>query len=169
MSKRGFTIMELIITVSLLAIFMGAVYETVLIGLRAVNAADEREDVRSQLTTALDLLTREAGIASNVDVAEDQRLQFDADLDGNGTTESDINYQVSGGDLQRVYNGATVTLARDLTSLDFDYTDPTGSALTAPVTGATLDILRLVQVTATATKDNETLSLANAAFLRNND
>ena len=125
--------------------------------------------LRQQLAGALDALTREASLANNVDNAEDQRFQFDADLDGNGTTENNVNYQVSGGDLQRVYNGATVTLVRDLTSLDFDYVDTTDANLAVPVSPQpTRDTIRVVQITATATKDQETISLASAAYLRNN-
>lgn len=168
-TERALSLLELLITVSLLSIFVGSVYESVVVGLRTANAADKREDIRQQLAGALEALTREASLASNVDNAEDQRLQFDADLDGNGTTENNVNYQVSSGDLQRVYSGTTVTLVRDLTSLDFNYADSTGADLTTPVgSQPTRDTIRVVQITATATKDNETISLASAAYLRNN-
>ena len=168
-SERGLTLLELIVVVVLLSIFIGAVYDVVIIGLRTAHASDEREEIRQELSNALDLLTREASLASNLDNAEDQRLQFDADLDGNGTTENNINYQVSSGDLQRVYNGVTVTLVKDLSALDFNYTDSGGANMTTPVTTQALrDTIRVVQVTITATKDNETISLASAAYLRNN-
>lgn len=153
---------------SLLGLFIGAVYESVIVALRVVNAADEREDVRQQLANALDRLTREASLASTVVAAQDQRFQFDADLDGNGVNENNINYEVQSGDLQRAYGGTTVTLVKDLTTLDFDYTDLNGANMTTPVPGANLDNTRVVQVTITATRDNEAISLATAAFLRNN-
>ena len=160
--------MELMVVVVLLGIFFGAVYETVIIGLRTANAADEREAIRQQLANAMDLLTREAALASNVDVAADQQFQFDADLNGDGTTENDVNYAVSGGDLQRTANGVTLTLVRDLTALDFDYTDSGGSALSTPVgSQPTRDTIRVMQVSTTATNDDETLSLPGAAYLRN--
>lgn len=168
-SERGFSLLELLITISLLGIFMAAVYESVISGLRMANASDEREAIRQQLAHALDLLTREAAIASRVDNAEDQRFQFDADLDGNGTTENNVNYNVSSGDLQRTYNGITVTLIRDLSSLDFDFVDSGGSTLSTPVGNQPLrDTIRVVQITVTATNDNETISLTSAAYLRNN-
>lgn len=168
-ANGGLTLIELLIVVTLLSIFFGSIYEVVIAGLRVANASDEREGIRQQLVTALDRLTREVGLASNVDVAEDQRVQFDADLDGNGTVESDVTYQVQGGDLQRVYNGVTVTLVRDLTSLDFDYVDLNQGALTPPLSGCSLDTLRVIQMAMTATNDQETLSVAAGAFLRNND
>lgn len=154
---------------SLVGLFLAAVQEAMTVGLRVANAADERETIRLQLANALERLTREASLASNVDNAEDQRLQFDADLDGNGSTENDINYQVQSGDLQRIYNGTTVTLVGDLTSLDFNYTDLNAAAMSTPVgSQPSRDTIRVVEVTATATKDNETISTTSAVFLRNN-
>ena len=167
-AKRGFSFIELILVISLLGIFLGTVYESVIVGLRAANAADERADIRQQLTNALDLLIREVSLASRVDNAEDERLQFDADLDGDGTTENDINYQVSSGALQRVYNGTTVTLIR-VASVDLNYVDSSGANLTTPVSSqATRDTIRVAEMTMTATNDQETLSLADAVYLRNN-
>ncbi len=159
---------EVMLVTVLMAVFFGAVYESVIVGLRAANAADEREDIRQQLTNALELLAREAAVASNVDTAEDQRFQMDGDIDGDGDNENNINYAVASGDLRRTYSGTAVTLVRDLTSLDFDYVDLNGAAMTAPVTGGSRDDIRVVQITMTATRDNETISLASAAYLRNN-
>ena len=154
----------------LIAIFFGGVYETVLVGLRSVGSSDSRESVRLQLARTLDFLTREASVASNVDNAEDQRLQFDADVDGDGITENNINYQVVSGDLQRTYNGTTVTLMGDLAALDFNYTDSAGASLSTPVgSQPTRDTIRVVHMTITATgANNETLSVTTAAYLRNN-
>ncbi len=152
-----------------MTVFLAVVYDTAIVGLRVAHASDERENVRQQLAHALDLMTREISMASNVDAAQDQQLQLDADVNGDGTTENDILYQVQNSQLQRTYNGSTVTLVRDLASLDFNYADLNGADLATPVTGCALDRLRVMQVTMAATKDAETLSVASAAFLRNND
>ena len=168
-SCHGFTLIELCIVITLLALFGGAVYESVIVGLRTANASDERENIRQQLANALDMLTREASLADVVDVAADQQFQFDADLDGDGTVENNINYQVSSGTFQRVYNGATLTLVRNLASLDFNYVDSAGSNMATTVPDqATRNTIRVMQVTTSATNDAETVSLANAAYLRNN-
>ena len=168
-SERGLTLLELLLVMTLLAAFMGAVYESVIVGLRVAHASDERENVRQQLASALELLTREASIANNVDTANDQDFQFDADLDGNGTTENNIHYQVSSGDLTRTYNGTTVTLVRDLASLDFDFVDSGGSTLSTPVgSQPTRDTIRVLQITITGTNDTESMALTSAAYLRNN-
>ncbi|MBI3324670.1 MAG: hypothetical protein HYZ92_05260 [Candidatus Omnitrophica bacterium] len=162
------TILELLLATALMSLFVSTVYETVIIGLRQVGTGDDRETIRGQLTQALDLMTREASLASNVDNAEDQRLQFDADLDGNGTTENNINYQVVSGALQRQYNGTSVTLITNATSFDFDFTDLNGANMTTPVAGGSLHDIRVAKITATATKNNDSLSVAGSVFFRNN-
>ena len=169
-AQRGLSLIELMVVITLLGAFFGMVYESVIVGLRSVRSAGSQEDVRLQLARTLDFLTREVSVAGNVDNAEDQRLQFDADVDGNGTTENDINYQVVSGDLQRTYNGTTVTLIGDLQTLDFNYTDATGANLSTPVgSQPTRDTIRVVHMTVTAAGANgATLSVMTAAYLRNN-
>ena len=167
-SEQGFSLLELFIAMSLIGLFLGAVQESVVVGLRATNAADEREDIRLQLANALDRLTREASLASNVTQANDQAFKFDADLDGDGTTETSITYAVVNGDLVRTHGGTAVTLIRDLATLDFDYQDLNGATMATPVTPQTeRDMIRLAQVVLTGTKDTETLSVAEAVYLRN--
>ena len=167
-ARRGFTLLELLLVLVLFSLVAAPAYDTVIAGLRLAGSSDAREEIRLQLSRALDQLTREAATANNVDNAEDQRFQFDGDVDGDGSDENNINYQVSSGDLQRVYSGDTVTLVGDLTSLDFNYVDLNGASMSTPVAGGSRANIRVVQVTVTATQDNETISLTAAANLRNN-
>ena len=148
---------------SLLGIFFGGVYETVITGLRTVNMADSREGLRQQMAHAFDLLTREASLANNVDTSTSSQVQFDADLNGDGTTENDILYQVSGTSLQRVYSsGPTLTLVTGLTTLTpFTYLDSSGNATNTAAN------VRVIEVALTGTRNAETVSLAGAACRRN--
>ena len=152
------------VAVSLLAIFFGGVYETAILGLRSANAADEREDIRGQAMNALERFTREASLAKTVRQATSQLFEFDADLNGDGTAETNIIYQVQNGDLVRTYGGTTISLVRDFGSATFGYLKQDRAAWVSGTDA--LSTIRVVQVTVTATKDAETLSLTNAAYLR---
>jgi prepilin-type N-terminal cleavage/methylation domain-containing protein len=167
-NANGFSLFEMMLVVSLLGIFFGAVYETAIVALRAVHAADGREDLRQQLAHALELLTREAALASNVDQAQDQRFQIDADIDGDGGNETNINYRLQSGALERVHSGDTSYLVRGVTSLDFDYVDENNAAMSTPVGSSDRDDIRVMQVTITAVSGAESISLTSAAYLRNN-
>ena len=160
-NRRGFSLLELLLVVSLISIFVGAMQESVVVGLRAVNAADERELIRQQAASALDRIIREINLADDVDVAQSARFRFDIPSTNN------INYVYSSGTLSRDTGGSAQVVLNNITSWDFNYYDTTGAALSEPVAGASEDTIRVVQMTVTVTRDAETLTLTNAAYLRN--
>ena len=166
-SNHGFTLIELMLVMTLLAGFMVVVYQTVIVGLRSADAANERENVRMQLTRALDLLTREASVAYNVDRSDADRFQFDARLvdansDGSAENRTNINYRISSGDFQRVQGGDTVTLVPDCTSATpFTYLDASNVATTTEAN------VRVMQISLSATRDGETITLATSVRPRN--
>ena len=161
-ASQGFSLLELFIVVSLLGIFIGAVYESVIVGLRSVNAADDREQLRSQVASSLERFLREAALASDVDGADDDEFQFDT------PTLSNVQYLYSSGTLTRdAASELQTTILQGITSFDFEYFDTAGTQLSTPVTGSAEDTIRVVQVTVTVTRDTETVSVASAAFLRN--
>ena len=162
---RGFSLIELFIVVSLLGLFMGAVQETLITGLRAVNAAHRREAIRQPLASALERFARDAGVASNVDAAETGRFQFDTPSVNN----VEYDYDSGAGTLTRDdASSSAIILLRNLTAFDFDYVDCQGTLYTGTVSGSsTEDSLRVVQVVATVTQNQETLAVARAVFLRN--
>ena len=159
--RRGLSLIELLIVISLLSIFIAAVYESVIIGLRVVNASSSREMLRQQLTAALDRLTRDISVANNVDAAQSGRFQFDT------PDVNNVNYVYSSSSLSRDDAASSqVTILNNISSFDFNYFDSTGAQLSEPVAGAAEDTIRVVQILITVTKNNETLTLASAAYLR---
>ncbi len=160
-ANRGFTVLELMIVISLMGLFFAAVQESVIVGLRAVNAADDRETIRQQVTSALDRLTREAVLASNVDQADSGQFQFDMP----GT--SNVNYAYNSSTLTRTSAGTAQTILQHITSFTLSYIDSSGNTLATPVAAGARNTIRVVQLAVTVNPDTETLSLASAAYLRN--
>ena len=160
----GFSLVELMIVLSLCGLFMSAVYEAVITGLRAVSAADRREAIRQQLTSALERMIRDAGAADGVDVADTDEFQFDT------PSVNDVEYLYdSGGDtLSRDDAGSSQrVILRNLTAFDFSYVDGNGAQLSEPVAGSAEDTIRVVQVSATVTQGSEAITIEDAVFLRN--
>lgn len=152
------------LVLALAGAFLVGVSQAVVWGLQVVQAWHQREELRGQLTAALDRFTRDAWAANDVDEATDDRFQFDTpsaqnnDYDYDGTTDL----------LQHDSNVTSpMTLLRYATSWDFDYYDSAGAQLSTPVAGAAEDTIRVIQVTVTVSRNNETLSMAAAAYLRN--
>jgi len=146
------------IVVSLLGLFIAAVYETVITGLRTVNAADDRAYLQQRLSQTLELFAREASVANNVDEARTDEFNFDTP-----STDLDYEYDSSAGTLSR--EGDVILV--HLTAFDFDYVNCLGATHTGTVSGSAEDTLRVVQVTATMARDTETFSMTSSTFLRN--
>jgi len=151
----------MIVTV-LLGLFMSSVFDTVLTGLRLTGTANDRERIRQEMSAVVDRMTREIAVADNVDNASNTRFQFDT------VGLNNINYQYSSGSLTRSdANTSSTTILRSITAFDFDYWDDNNTQImTDPVPGNQEDNIRVVQVTITVTRNNETMTLASAAFLR---
>ena len=164
-TNAGFSLLELLIAISLMGLFLGTMQESLMTGLRAVASADDREQIRQQLAGALERFARDASHASNVDRAQTDEVQFDTPSVNN----VDYDYDSSAGTLTRDdANSSSMTILRNLTAFDFDYVDCQGTLYTGTVSGSsTEDSLRVVQVVATVTRDQETISVAQAVFLRN--
>ena len=163
-AQRGMSLIEVTVATVLVSMFFGGVYESVIVALRTVSASTNREAVRQPLAGALDRFLRDASTADNVDIAQTGRFQFDT------PSVNNVNY---------TYDSAAATLTRtdaassaqiilrNITSLDFNYFDTSGTQLSEPVSGALEDTIRIVQVIATVAQGNETVTLADAIFLRN--
>ncbi len=156
-SNRGLSLLEVFLTLAFFSVVLAVIHEAVIVGLRVSYASDQREELRQQLATALDTLIRDAAVADNVDNADSSRFQFDTPATNN------VNYQYSSGTLSR----SNVIILRNLTAFDFDFFDSSGTQLAEPVPGASESTVRLVEATATATKGTETVSVAEAVYLRN--
>lgn len=152
------------LVLALSAAFLVVVSQSVVWGLQVVRAWHQREELRGQLAAVLERFTREAAMADDVDRAQDDRFQFDTpdtdniDYDYDGS--SDI-LELDSGDMSQM------TVLRYATSWDFEYFDEDGDELSTPVDDDDEDDIRLVQVTATVSRNHETLSMAGAVYLRN--
>ncbi len=181
MPQAGFALMEMMIVISLSGLFIFAVYETVITGLRVANAADEREEVRQQMANVLERFTRDVSQCRNLDQGDDGQFQCDVDTDGSDSssgTERNHNYSFAGSTLTFDYSGSSgaQTILRNLTSFDFNY-QKSGSTTEFATCDATSscggagtccrDDARAVIVTATATKDAETVSMTTSVYLQN--
>lgn len=159
--RAGLTILEMLIVASLFGLFMTAMFDTVLTGLRVTHTAGDRERIRQELVAVLDRMTREIAAAENVDDADDNRFQFDT------VDVSNVEYDYASGALTHDDGDSSSRIVlRNITAFDFDYWDNTNTQLSTPVPGASEDTIRMVQVSITVTRNNETVTLAQAAFLR---
>jgi len=154
------------IVLVLSSLFLGAVYETFIHGLRVVDAADERAEVDTELAWALDRVTRELAQAITFTTADSSRVVFSVDLNDDGTRET-VEVVLSSGRLVRNESGREVVVVRNAQAVSFSYLDLDGNALSTPVASGSLDDIRVIRLSVTGDVEDETVTIASSAFVRN--
>jgi prepilin-type N-terminal cleavage/methylation domain-containing protein len=105
--SAGFSLLELMLTVAILPIVLGAAYQVFITLSGNYSTISAQSEATSEAQRALDILVREIRQAQEIQVgegafetAESSRAAFYADLDHDGTPER-ITYYVDGTDLYR--------------------------------------------------------------------
>ena len=96
MAKRGFTLLEMIVSSMLLSIVLSAATALMFITARTAPADEDPGIVAAETLRALDMLASELGFAHTITAAEAHRVEFiirDRDAD---SADDIISYQWSG-------------------------------------------------------------------------
>jgi len=170
--KKGFTLIELIITVALFAILVTAASWVFLVGSRAWESGRNRAGMRQDAALAMERMVREIGLASEITRARADEIDFEADMDQDELVE-EITFDVSNdNNLERTVNVAgpdtAVIMARDVQSFTLGYyLEGDNGDLQSSVTGPTMDEIRVVVITLTLSNGDETVTLSASAYARN--
>ncbi len=172
-TTSGFTLIELIIAMSLGLIILGSLYGVFTMQNRTASVQEQIADMQLNARAGLEILLRDIrmagynpskttpwtnGTAPAITAATANSLSIVADLNGNGSTTTDTSnleetitydlYQHDGvSRLGRNSNGTRQTVVEHIESLAFVYYDRDGSPLSIP---PTLSSVRKIQVTITA-------------------
>jgi type II secretory pathway pseudopilin PulG len=172
LSLTGFTLIELIIIIALFSILAAAIFWTFVAGLRAWGSGRDRAYIRQDANLAIERMVRELSEASEINTAGSDEIEFDADLDGDGSVET-IRFDVSNDDnLERteVITGPDiiVTLARNVQTFTLGYyLDGDNDTLLSSVTGPSRDDVRVIVISLTLNEGGETLTLSSSVYTRN--
>jgi prepilin-type N-terminal cleavage/methylation domain-containing protein len=169
--KKGFSLIEILIVISLFTVIVGFALWAFVMGLRAWNSGQNRAEIRLDATYALERMVREISQASNIGIAQDDTVKFSADVNNNGVNET-ITYKVVDNNLIRsipdlLLEDIILVVARSADSLQLVYYDLDNNLLTPPIIGAQQDTIRLIQITLNMNKADETLTLSSSAYARN--
>lgn len=126
MARRGFTLLEMIVSSMLLSIVLSAATALMFITARTAPADEDPGIVAAETLRALDMLASELGFAHTITAAEAHRVEFiirDRDAEG---VDDIISYQwsgVAGEPLTRtVGNRGAQPVIRSVASLELTYT-----------------------------------------------
>ena len=125
-NDRGFTLVELLVMLAVLAVILAAVLALQQQGQATLMIQAAKIEAQQNSRVALDLMTRELRSATAVTAIAASDLTF---VDQNTIT---IRYQLNSTNLDRTENGVTTTLIAGVQALAFTYRDANDAATTNP-------------------------------------
>lgn len=167
--KKAFTFIELVAVVALISIFGGAVLWLLVVGLKTWGVSLDRAQIRQGTASAMHRMMREFSQTNSITDAQDDAITLLADLDDNGTDET-ITYSVSGTNLRRTEGAVVTILAPYVQTFGLSYRDLNNDLLNPPggtSTQTKRDQIRVITISLTADKGDETLTLSSSVFARN--
>ncbi|NOZ63450.1 MAG: hypothetical protein GXO71_00620 [Caldiserica bacterium] len=174
-NSRGITLLELLITIAVSVILLGAMFLSFVIGLRRWEEASINSLLTRNALFSLDKITREIRQATNLYEAEANKLTIDVDinpLDSNTSPER-VSYYLDSLDntllMRKVWGGGGSpdkirVLTNNVHSLEFTYRDGNNNTLSFPVT---ISEVRLIEIKLVLRESGREFSLSNSAYLRN--
>ena len=159
---NGFTLVELMVSMSIGMVILAAVTTTFMSQTRIYNAQEQINEMQQNARGVLDIISREVKMAGykpsgggfNGVTYSTTQLMVQADLDSNGaistgsTANEQITYAYDSANEQinrAVGSGSAQILAEHITAFTFSYLDSTGAATTVTAN------IRQVSITITAT------------------
>ena len=168
-NKKGFTLIELVITMVLIGIIAYVVASALSTGIKAYFVTDFRKEALDQARIAMERMTREIrNVRSSADITTANATTFTF-TDVSGTP---ISFALSGGNINRT-SVATNTLAIGISSIGdatfltgiFSYVLTNGTTTQAP-TNPQLSTIKRIKIGFIATKNTESVTLQSEVWPR---
>ena len=164
-NSKGLTLSELIITLVLVFLLVGALGLIFFTGFKPFYSHQSRIGIKTEAANAFAIMSQELRQATSLTGAQSTSVTITADTDDNGADET-IQYSwngTSGSPLQRT-DTQTMNVVSSVSSVTFSYYDSSYNLLSSPVVAANV---RVVTVNLTAVSGDETFQLRSQTRLRN--
>jgi Tfp pilus assembly protein PilV len=164
-TKKGLTLIELLISALLISAMLGAIWIIFHTGYTVFYGQYSRQNIKSQASYAFYTMTNELHQAFSVTAATATGITFTMDSDNNGINET-VQYTwpgTSGQPLNRVVGAQTMQLVRSISNLSFTYYGTNNTLLSFPVTASQV---RLVSIDLTTASGSESFHLRTKVQLR---
>lgn len=119
-NRSGFTLIEMVLSIAIMAIVAGVVGPIMITGVRSYGLVEKRKSALAQVRLVMDRLSQEVRLiatTNDIDTFTSSTFQFDI------PSEANINYTLSGANLTR----SGVVMADGVTSISFTYYDSNGN------------------------------------------
>jgi prepilin-type N-terminal cleavage/methylation domain-containing protein len=165
--RRGFTLIEAIVTISVLSIVSSVVSGIILQATDGYLEGSTTAQLHTEAALALDRAVRElrkidldsaaAGIAPDIDDVTSTSIAWEAN-NLLSLTGSNLELQINGGAVSRLLTPVTVFQVRAL--------DESNAVLGLPLTGVACDAIRRLELTITVERYGTSVTVRTRCFLR---
>jgi len=162
--NKGFTLIEVIITITVVGI-VSVIIGSMLLGIvKAWTFKFNRNDMLWDGRLALDRMTREIRTvkdSTSVTTATSSQFRF------TDTGNKDITYSLSSTNLNRTENGTVNLLAENVSTLTFTYYNSSDAVIPNPAVSPSATDIRRVRINLTLTKNGQNVYLQSDASAKN--
>ena len=143
--SSGFTLVELLMSIAILSILFGTVFDTFNTFSRSFSKENVRAGLQQKTRIAINLMAQDirlagldplGGAGGGILVAEPTKIQFAADLDYDGAFDGpfeNMTYALNGDRLEQTSHLGTETVVDNVTGLTFTYPDSSTVFITLTV------------------------------------
>ncbi len=156
-NSRGFTLIEIVITIVLVGILSGIAAMIILQGVRAYSDEQSRSDVHYQARLGMERMAREIRLIRSA-TAADITAMTAINLQFTDITNAAVNYNYANPNIQR----NAIGLATGITAFNFRYFQQDGATTTLAAAN-----VWYVEIDLTATQGSESLQLRTRVHPRN--
>lgn len=164
--RRAFTLIEVLVTITVLAVLGSVASMTMRTSLDSYVAAATQAQLHAELSIAMDRILRElhntqlkggASVAPNISSVTASSIAWD----------NNYSLTLSGGRIMFVENGSAAAIMLDnVTAFTVQTYNESNTALAATLSGAACDPIRRVQIQITLSRAGVTETLRSKLFLR---
>ncbi|MDO8536124.1 MAG: prepilin-type N-terminal cleavage/methylation domain-containing protein [Candidatus Omnitrophota bacterium] len=167
-NRSGLTLIELLIAMLLFSAIIGAAILMLSTGLKIWNSNNNRTNIRQNGSLAMETITRYLEQANNITAASASSITFSADVNNDGTDDIiTIAFAAANKRINITIAGATSILAPDVQNFSLLYYQSNTQTSFIPAIQADRDGIRIVTISLTMSKGNDTVTLSSSAFCRN--
>lgn len=170
-NQRGFTLIELVITIVIVGIIAGIVALLLTQGVNSYAMVSKRKEVLQTAKMAVERMAREIrGVRSREDRngdgnSDDITTATDTTFTFNYIDGSSVSFSLPGTDILR--NNTDILVSNVANSPIFRYYDSSGTILVTPVSGSSRTTIWRIRVEVQVNNQNETISEVTDIFPRN--
>lgn len=174
-THKALTLIELLISVLLISVMLGAVWLIYHTGFQVFYSQYARENIKAQAASAFLTMTNELHQALSITAATSNSITFTADLDSDGISET-IQYVWSGAldaPLNRVIGAQTTQIVRSVNNQAdqplFTCYGANNTLYDFPLTASQLQNMQLIMIDLITISNNEPFHLRTNVQLRCNN